>query len=195
MHAVVLAFFAPPMALTFTYVYIYIYIVCISMYINFLAHTHTCTHTHTLSPHALMPARIWLALAPLVLGFQTAFYAVSVNTVRAPDAGDYSLHDVRAYVRGLARFRSHTHTHIHTDMHTYIHTYIHTHTCTHTHIHTHHVSGVQVPVSAIALAACWPVAMVAVQELVKSNQHKHFNRQQKRAKIVFGTKLGMHSPV
>lgn len=52
-----------------------------------------------------------------------------------------------------------------------------------------------VPRSAIVLAACWPVGLILLNEAVKHNYHQHFVKEQKRAKITFGTKLGMHSPV
>ncbi|KAI8970791.1 hypothetical protein BDB01DRAFT_731411 [Pilobolus umbonatus] len=41
----------------------------------------------------------------------------------------------------------------------------------------------------------WPIILVPVQELVKMHDNKEFSRFQKRSKLEFSTKLGMHSPL
>ncbi|KAI9484564.1 hypothetical protein BDB00DRAFT_854740 [Zychaea mexicana] len=45
------------------------------------------------------------------------------------------------------------------------------------------------------LGLIWPVIAVPVQELVKMHDDKEFTRFQKRSKLEFSTKLGMHSPL
>ncbi|KAL0077234.1 hypothetical protein J3Q64DRAFT_1640643, partial [Phycomyces blakesleeanus] len=41
----------------------------------------------------------------------------------------------------------------------------------------------------------FPLVLVPVQELVKMHDNKEFTRFQKRSKLEFSTKLGMHSPL
>ncbi|RUS33312.1 hypothetical protein BC938DRAFT_472133 [Jimgerdemannia flammicorona] len=41
----------------------------------------------------------------------------------------------------------------------------------------------------------WPVIFLPVQELVKMHDNKEYTRFQKRSKLEFNTKLGMHSPL
>lgn len=45
------------------------------------------------------------------------------------------------------------------------------------------------------LAFCWPIIMIPVQELVKIHDKEEWTRFQKRSKLEFNTKLGMHSPI
>ncbi|CAO3692490.1 unnamed protein product [Rhizopus stolonifer] len=45
------------------------------------------------------------------------------------------------------------------------------------------------------LAFVWPIVLIPVQELVKMHDNKEFTRFQKRSKLEFSTKLGMHSPL
>ncbi|KAI8140299.1 hypothetical protein BJV82DRAFT_671729 [Fennellomyces sp. T-0311] len=45
------------------------------------------------------------------------------------------------------------------------------------------------------LGFIWPVIAVPAQELVKMHDDKEFTRFQKRSKLEFSTKLGMHSPL
>ncbi|KAI7850620.1 hypothetical protein BDC45DRAFT_546585 [Circinella umbellata] len=45
------------------------------------------------------------------------------------------------------------------------------------------------------LGFIWPVIALPVQELVKMHDDKEFTRFQKRSKLEFSTKLGMHSPL
>ena len=57
------------------------------------------------------------------------------------------------------------------------------------------VSLANVP-AYVYVVAFVPLPFVwALQELVKRPDRRQFIRQQKRAKLVFNTKLGMHSPV
>jgi hypothetical protein len=51
-----------------------------------------------------------------------------------------------------------------------------------------------VPTVTWALGLCWPVALIALYELVKRREIKMWVRRQKRARLDFGTKLGMNSP-
>ncbi|CEP15135.1 hypothetical protein [Parasitella parasitica] len=45
------------------------------------------------------------------------------------------------------------------------------------------------------LGFAWPIVLMPVQELVKMHDNKEFTRFQKRSKLEFSTKLGMHSPL
>ncbi|EIE87632.1 hypothetical protein RO3G_12343 [Rhizopus delemar RA 99-880] len=45
------------------------------------------------------------------------------------------------------------------------------------------------------LGFAWPIVLIPVQELVKMHDNKEFTRFQKRSKLEFSTKLGMHSPL
>ncbi|KAI8342242.1 hypothetical protein BD560DRAFT_339084, partial [Blakeslea trispora] len=45
------------------------------------------------------------------------------------------------------------------------------------------------------LGFAWPIILVPAQELVKMHDNKEFTRFQKRSKLEFSTKLGMHSPL
>ncbi|CEI97849.1 hypothetical protein RMCBS344292_11974 [Rhizopus microsporus] len=45
------------------------------------------------------------------------------------------------------------------------------------------------------LGFAWPIVLIPVQEVVKMHDSKEFTRFQKRSKLEFSTKLGMHSPL
>ncbi|RUS17997.1 hypothetical protein BC937DRAFT_89258 [Endogone sp. FLAS-F59071] len=45
------------------------------------------------------------------------------------------------------------------------------------------------------LALIWPIVFLPVQELAKMHDNKEYTRFQKRSKLEFSTKLGMHSPL
>ncbi|XP_048575699.1 transmembrane protein 94 isoform X2 [Nematostella vectensis] len=51
-----------------------------------------------------------------------------------------------------------------------------------------------VPSYVIALVLTWPLASLAITELLKRRYIKLWIRYQRRAKLMFGTKLGMNSP-
>ncbi|KAI8393407.1 uncharacterized protein BYT42DRAFT_550947 [Radiomyces spectabilis] len=53
----------------------------------------------------------------------------------------------------------------------------------------------RIPWYVYFLGLIWPVIVVPVQELVKLHDEKEFTRFQKRSKLEFSTKLGMHSPL
>ncbi|KAI9276049.1 hypothetical protein BY458DRAFT_454486 [Sporodiniella umbellata] len=53
----------------------------------------------------------------------------------------------------------------------------------------------QFPWFVYLLIFAWPIVLVPVQELVKLHDNKEFTRFQKRSKLEFSTKLGMHSPL
>ncbi|KAI8071248.1 hypothetical protein BC940DRAFT_234491, partial [Gongronella butleri] len=57
------------------------------------------------------------------------------------------------------------------------------------------VSLHDVPWYIYFIGLIWPVVLVPVQELVKLHDDKEFTRFQKRSKLEFSTKLGMHSPL
>ncbi|ORZ03694.1 hypothetical protein BCR43DRAFT_429587 [Syncephalastrum racemosum] len=52
-----------------------------------------------------------------------------------------------------------------------------------------------VPWYVYFLGLVWPLVLVPIQELVKMHDSKEFTRFQKRSKLEFSTKLGMHSPL
>ncbi|KAL1926772.1 hypothetical protein VTP01DRAFT_5418 [Rhizomucor pusillus] len=52
-----------------------------------------------------------------------------------------------------------------------------------------------VPWFVFLLGFAWPIVLVPIQELVKMHDNKEFTRFQKRSKLEFSTKLGMHSPL
>jgi hypothetical protein len=56
------------------------------------------------------------------------------------------------------------------------------------------ISKVPVLAYVMLLAVC-PIVTILVQEMVKTLDAKAFERFQKRSKLEFNTKLGMHSPV
>ena len=47
----------------------------------------------------------------------------------------------------------------------------------------------------VVLAVVWLVLEIPVSELTKRQDRKRFEKDQKRLKLLFNTKLGMHSPV
>lgn len=53
----------------------------------------------------------------------------------------------------------------------------------------------QLSVELIVLPLLWPLVIIATDEFVKWREAQREARDQKRAKLEFGTKLGMHSPV
>ncbi|KAI8645616.1 hypothetical protein BD408DRAFT_360915 [Parasitella parasitica] len=53
----------------------------------------------------------------------------------------------------------------------------------------------KIPWFVYFLGFAWPVVLMPVQELVKMHDNKEFTRFQKRSKLEFSTKLGMHSPL
>lgn len=53
----------------------------------------------------------------------------------------------------------------------------------------------QLSPETIALPLCWPVLEFLLGEFVKHFEARREARDQKRAKLEFGTKLGMHSPL
>ncbi|GAA5795183.1 hypothetical protein HPULCUR_000537 [Helicostylum pulchrum] len=53
----------------------------------------------------------------------------------------------------------------------------------------------KIPWFVYFLAFAWPIVLIPVQELVKMHDNKEFTRFQKRSKLEFSTKLGMHSPL
>ena len=57
------------------------------------------------------------------------------------------------------------------------------------------VPSQQLEVETIALPLCWPLLEVLLGEIVKAFEGKREARDQKFAKLDFGTKLGMHSPL
>ncbi|KAG0183213.1 hypothetical protein DFQ29_008573 [Apophysomyces sp. BC1021] len=54
---------------------------------------------------------------------------------------------------------------------------------------------VKIPWFIYFLGFIWPIVLVPMQELVKMHDNKEFSRFQKRSKLEFSTKLGMHSPL
>jgi len=55
------------------------------------------------------------------------------------------------------------------------------------------LSKVSFPVYVIGLLS--PILFIPVQELVKMHDKEEYTRFQKRSKLEFNTKLGMHSPI
>lgn len=53
----------------------------------------------------------------------------------------------------------------------------------------------KIPWFVYFLGFAWPIILIPVQELVKMHDNKEFTRFQKRSKLEFSTKLGMHSPL
>ncbi|XP_053203467.1 transmembrane protein 94-like [Panonychus citri] len=51
-----------------------------------------------------------------------------------------------------------------------------------------------VPLYIIILAFLWPLILIVINSLVKGHEIKISERQQRRARLEFGTKLGMNSP-
>lgn len=53
----------------------------------------------------------------------------------------------------------------------------------------------RIPWYVYFLGFIFPLILVPMQELVKLHDEKEFTRFQKRSKLEFSTKLGMHSPL
>lgn len=53
----------------------------------------------------------------------------------------------------------------------------------------------RIPWYVYFLGFVFPLLLVPMQELVKLHDEKEFTRFQKRSKLEFSTKLGMHSPL
>jgi hypothetical protein len=54
---------------------------------------------------------------------------------------------------------------------------------------------ISIPWYTYFLGFIFPLVLVPVQEVVKLHDEKEFTRFQKRSKLEFSTKLGMHSPL
>ncbi|ORX61286.1 hypothetical protein DM01DRAFT_251785 [Hesseltinella vesiculosa] len=57
------------------------------------------------------------------------------------------------------------------------------------------ISFHQIPWFVYFLGCVLPIFVIPIQELVKLHDDKEFTRFQKRSKLEFSTKLGMHSPL
>lgn len=55
-------------------------------------------------------------------------------------------------------------------------------------------SGPEIPMPLIGVAFSWLLILVPLNTLVKRKEIKANNRQQRRARLDFNTKLGMNSP-
>lgn len=53
----------------------------------------------------------------------------------------------------------------------------------------------QLPAALYAVAFLFPLLLVPLQEFMKIRDKKHYLRYQRKIKLLFNTKLGMHSPV
>ncbi|CAG8502932.1 3042_t:CDS:10 [Ambispora gerdemannii] len=53
----------------------------------------------------------------------------------------------------------------------------------------------RLPLFLYLVALLWPIIFIPVQELVRWHDRKEYKRFQKRSKLEFNTKLGMHSPI
>ncbi|RWS16658.1 uncharacterized protein B4U79_14915 [Dinothrombium tinctorium] len=51
-----------------------------------------------------------------------------------------------------------------------------------------------IPVYVLIVGLLWPILLLIINSLIKRHEIKVYKRQQRRARLDFGTKLGMNSP-
>ena len=108
------------------------------------------------------------------------------------------------------------HHHPNPNPHPHLHPYPHAHLHLHPHNHPHLICSVLLQLSwslvelsliesasiasafrlhhIVAIVIAWPIVIMICDEIAKRHDRNAYRRNQQRKRIVFDTKLGMHSP-